>query len=273
MIDIKFKKVNSLLIINIYYKKYSTKGSDKLAQKRYYWLKLPNNFFNLKEIKKLRKMAGGDTFTIIYLKLQLLSLKDEGKLFFDGIEDTFIEEMALEIDEEVDNVKFTIIFLEKCGLLEEVTEDEYLLPKVKDSVGSETAGAERVRRHRAKEKTLQCNTIVTDSNSMKHLCNVEKEIDKDIDIEKEREEEKELNSTSILSFPTEIHKLLFNQFGTVTYETWFMDSIIKVDGNLIKIEVDSQFKKDLIAEKFIKIIGNLTHKKVSIKIKGDELIG
>lgn len=93
-------------------------------------------------------------------------------------------------------------------------------------------------------------------------------------IGQDRIEENSLtNSTSILSFPTEIHKLLFNQFGNVTYETWFMDSIIKVDGNLIKIEVDSQFKKDLIAEKFIKIIGNLTHKKVSIKIKGDELIG
>lgn len=36
--------------------------------KRYYWLKLPDGFFRQKAIKKLRKIAGGDTYTIIYLK-------------------------------------------------------------------------------------------------------------------------------------------------------------------------------------------------------------
>ena len=46
--------------------------------KKYFWLKLKDNFFNQKEIKKLRRIAGGDTYTIIYLKLQLLSIKKEG---------------------------------------------------------------------------------------------------------------------------------------------------------------------------------------------------
>ena len=45
--------------------------------KKYFWLKLKDNFFKQKSIKKLRKMAGGDTFTIIYLKMQLLSLTNE----------------------------------------------------------------------------------------------------------------------------------------------------------------------------------------------------
>ena len=45
------------------------------GNKRYYWLKLMDDFFDSKRIKKLRKMAGGDTYTIIYLKMQLLSLK------------------------------------------------------------------------------------------------------------------------------------------------------------------------------------------------------
>lgn len=49
--------------------------------KKYYWLKLRNDWFGDKRIKKLRSIAGGDTYTIIYLKMQLLSLKNEGKLF------------------------------------------------------------------------------------------------------------------------------------------------------------------------------------------------
>ena len=42
--------------------------------KKYYWLKLNEGFFRDKKIKKLRKIAGGDTYTVIYLKMQLLSL-------------------------------------------------------------------------------------------------------------------------------------------------------------------------------------------------------
>ena len=49
--------------------------------KKYFWLKLKDDFFQQRAIKKLRKLAGGDTFTIIYLKLQLLSLKDEGRIY------------------------------------------------------------------------------------------------------------------------------------------------------------------------------------------------
>ena len=73
--------------------------------KKYYWLKLKNTFFTEKRIKKLRKIAGGNTYTIIYLKMQLLSLQDEGNLYFEGIEDTFEEEIALQIDEEVEDVR------------------------------------------------------------------------------------------------------------------------------------------------------------------------
>lgn len=86
--------------------------------KRYYWLKLKNDFFRSKEMKKLRRIAGGDTYTIIYLKMLLLSLNDQGKLYFDGVEDTFVEELALEIDEDEDNVKVAVAFLLKVGLME-----------------------------------------------------------------------------------------------------------------------------------------------------------
>ena len=40
-----------------------------MAERRFYWLKLREDFFRQKEIKKLRQIAGGDTYTIIYLKL------------------------------------------------------------------------------------------------------------------------------------------------------------------------------------------------------------
>jgi len=139
-------------------------------------LKLKDDFFSQKEIKKLRKIAGGDTYTIIYLKLQLLSLENEGIIMFEGVEDNFIEEMALTLDEDVENVKITLLYLQKVGFIEETNADEFLLPKVLESIGSETAVAARVRKHRNNQKALLCNTEVTKGNG---------EIEKDIDIEKD----------------------------------------------------------------------------------------
>ena len=159
--------------------------------KKYYWLKLRNDWFSDKRVKKLRSIAGGDTYTIIYLKMQLLSLKNEGKLFFEGVEDDFASELALDLDEDVENVKVTVAFLMKNGLLELNDADEYLLTDVPDTIGSETAGAERVRRFRSNKKALQCNADVTERNISNKKCNTEIEIEKEIDIEIEKERELE----------------------------------------------------------------------------------
>lgn len=86
--------------------------------KRYYWLKLKDDFFSSKRIKKLRKLAGGDTYTIIYLKMQLLAMKKDGILEYTGLEKTFAEELALDLDEEADDVQVTLTYLMSCGLAE-----------------------------------------------------------------------------------------------------------------------------------------------------------
>lgn len=154
------------------------------TKKRYYWLKLPKNFFLQKEIKKLRNIAGGDTYTVIYLKMALLSISEEGRLYFDGIEEDFASELALELDEEVENVKITIAYLLSVGLLETIDEDEIFLTSVPSMIGSEAASTQRSRKSRNSKKALQCNTSAT---PVQHQCNteieIEKEKDKEIDIE------------------------------------------------------------------------------------------
>ena len=158
------------------------------GQKRYYWLKLQNDFFSRKEIKRLRRIAGGDTLTIIYLKMLCRSLKDNGKLYYDGLDNDFVSELAMDIDEDTENVQITVNYLIKTGLLEQIDEVEYTLKDAESNTGTETAVAARVRKHRERRKALQCNTDVT---AVKQLGNVEieKEIEKEIEIDKEIEEE------------------------------------------------------------------------------------
>lgn len=160
--------------------------------KRYYWLKLPDDFFRQKPIKKLRRIAGGDTYTVIYLKMLLVAIKQDCRLYFDGVEEDFCTELALDLDEDLDNVKVTVSFLLSQGLMVKDEEAEYLLTECDKMVGSETAGAQRVRDYRNR-KALHCNTDVT---PVLRDCNVEKEIDtrdrEESESEKEKREEIEI---------------------------------------------------------------------------------
>ena len=167
--------------------------------KRYYWLKLKEDFFAQPKIKKLRRIAGGDTYTIIYLKMQLLSLKNEGRLLFEGTEDNFVDEIALTIDEDPENVSVTVAYLMRQGLLEQCSDDEYSLPQAIQSIGRETDAAQRMRLKREREQKLigsnnvsqECNNVTDKRNIVTQECNnvqncyTEKEIEKDIDIELE----------------------------------------------------------------------------------------
>ena len=123
-----------------------------MAEKKYYWLKLGDEFFGDKTIKKLRKIAGGDTYTIIYLKMLLLAVKQNNHLYFEGVEETFPAELALELDEDVENVAVTCSFLEKKGLLKVMSEEEFFLTQCDEMVGSETDAARRKRKQRNLER-------------------------------------------------------------------------------------------------------------------------
>ena len=139
-------------------------------EKRYYWLKLKEDFFRDLKIKKLRKIAGGDTYTIIYLKMQLLSLKNQGVLEYTKVENSFEEEIALAIDEDVENVAVTIAYLTQNGLLEEINESQFLLNGAVKCIGSETEVAARVRKCREmKDQNLnkELKTIETSQKEPK----------------------------------------------------------------------------------------------------------
>ena len=150
-----------------------------LKNKRYFWIQLAQDFFKSKEMKLLRKIAGGDTHTIIYLKMMLISLEDGGHIYYDGLADNLAEEIALVIDENVEDIKITLIFLESKGLLTRTNDRDYFLEQVPEMVGSETASTRRSRKHR-ELRGLHCNTIAT-------TCNGDIDIEKDIDTEIEKD--------------------------------------------------------------------------------------
>ena len=143
--------------------------------RRYYWLQLKDDFFNSKEMKLMRKLPGGEEITIIYLKMMLASLAEQGKLYFEGLAEDLAEELSLIIDEDPEAIRLTLMFLTKKKLLTTSDNYQFNLEQVPEMVGSETASTRRSRKHRETQKLLQCNTTATKGNG---------DIDIDIDIDK-----------------------------------------------------------------------------------------
>ena len=175
-----------------------------VKNKRYYWIQLAQDFFKSKEMKLLRKIAGGDTHTIIYLKMMLISLEDGGHIYYDGLADNLAEEIALVIDENVEDIKITLIFLESKGLLTRRNDRDYFLEQVPEMVGSETASTRRSRKHR-ELRGLHCNTIAT-------TCNGDIDIEKDIDTEIEKDVDKNPVTLIVEEYQSRIAPLDGTQF-------------------------------------------------------------
>ena len=178
--------------------------------KRYFWLKLYTDFFNQTEIKVLRKLAGGDTYTVIYLKLLLRSLENNGKIYYEGYDDSFYSEVATMIDEDVENVKFCMMFLERNGLMMYDTETEASFMAIDEMCGSETDSAKRMRKFRNNKneqieepKASQCDKKVTLEYRDKSLENREKSSNLDINknLDSNTNKENILSGTPDFVFP------------------------------------------------------------------------
>lgn len=177
---------------------------------RLYWLKLKTDFFDEKEVKKLRSIAGGDTYTIIYLKMLLLSLPEDGFIVYDGIEKQPSDELALQINESKDDVAIAIGILKQLKLITEVTDGSYHVERFKELVGSESDVAARVRKHRRKQallqieqkKPLQCNADVTSCNT-----DIDIDIDTDIDTDKIHCRERQCSDDEVAPYKAVIERL------------------------------------------------------------------
>lgn len=164
-----------------------------MAEKKYYWLKLKRDFFKRHDIRIIEAMPNGKDYILFYLKLLLESIDHEGALrFSDAI--PYNEQMLSVItNTNVDIVKSAMEIFLGLNMIEVYDDRTIYMNEVDKLIGSESASAERVRKHRENTKLLQCNTDVT-------KCNIE--IEKDIHTDIDKEEEKEPSPPVSVPEPT-----------------------------------------------------------------------
>lgn len=186
------------------------------VNRRYYWLQLKEDFFKSKEMKLMWKLPGGEELTIIYLKIMLASLPDEGKIYFEGLAEDLAEELALLIDEDTEAVRMALMFLTKKNLLTTNDNYQFTLEQVPEMIGSETASTRRSRKYREGRKALQCNTDATKRNGD---IEIDIEIEKDIELDQEQEQKNAVGGENL------VFKKLKEAFGEMSVNGTMVEEV------------------------------------------------
>lgn len=146
-----------------------------MADKRYYWLKLKEDFFQDEAIEWLEEQENGKEYCLFYLKLCLKSLKDDGRLIR-TVGNLLIpystEKLAEATRTKADTVMVAMQVLQRIGLVEILDDGAIKMLKLQDMVGGEAGNANALRQKRFRQRKKQelLSQGVTNSNA---LCNAE----------------------------------------------------------------------------------------------------
>ena len=173
--------------------------------RKYYYLKLKENYFDEDAIILLEAMEDGILFSNILLKLYLKSLRHDGKLQVDDRIPYTAQMIARLTRHQVGTVERAIKVFMELGLVEPMENGVLYMSNIETMIGSSSTEAERKRKARQKlrldEKKLpllpqsgqmsgQMSAICPPYSGDKRPPERELEIEKEIEIDKEREGEK-----------------------------------------------------------------------------------
>lgn len=151
--------------------------------KKYYYLKLKDNFFETDSMVVLESMPDGHLYSNILLKLYLRSLKNEGRLMFNNRIPYNSTILAQITRHSVGVVEKALQLFRDLELIEVLDNGAIYMLDIQNFIGESSTEADRKRSYRKQieaEKTKgQMSGQISDKNPP------EIEIDKDIDIELE----------------------------------------------------------------------------------------
>lgn len=166
--------------------------------KRFYWLKLKEDFFDEDTMGWLEEQDNGKEYCLFYLKLCLKSLKSDGVLVR-KVGDMLIPYDVAKIAEitktQVDIANGALNLLKQIGYIQVLDSGGLFLTQIENMTGSETDAAERQRKSRANKRvpekgvtmSQQSHVDVTPELQNGHTKKENRERDKSIEIDIEKD--------------------------------------------------------------------------------------
>ena len=181
--------------------------------KKYYWLKLKEDFFDDDSISWLEEQPKGKEYALFYLKLCLKSLKTDG-ILIRTVGTMLVPYDMKKLSEitktDFDTVVVAMELLKNIGLVEVLENGEIFLPGLQQMVGSESQWA----KYKRKDAALENFQEVSKDSSLENFQTVSNELPKNLQTEnRDKEIEKEIEKEIIVEPPvnaslgdhTEVH--------------------------------------------------------------------
>lgn len=200
-----------------------------MQNKRYYWLKLKNDFFEGDEINWLEEQENGAVYILFYLKLCLWSLRSDGVLMrrVGKMEIPYDTKKLAEITgTSLPAAETAMALLTSAGLVEVQENGALFMPQMEDMTGSETERAAIMRKYRTpktekenhsedsdREIEVQSSNhnvitmlpepnhnVITSLPETDHIVDteIEKELESELESETEPEKESDADTESLL---------------------------------------------------------------------------
>lgn len=152
--------------------------------KKYYYLKLKENFFESDSMILLESMKDGYLYSNILMKLYLRSLKDNGRLMLNGTIPYNSQMLASVTRHQVGTLEKALDIFKELGLIEILDSGAIYMMDIQNFIGRSSTEADRQRKYYNRiesEKSCKEECKKSYKNSTPEL-EIEKEIEKEIDI-------------------------------------------------------------------------------------------
>lgn len=133
--------------------------------KKYYYLKLKEGFFDSENMKLLQAMKDGYLYSDILLKLYLQSLRQEGRLMYRGIVPYTSDMIATITHHQVGIVEKAINIFEQMGFVEILDNGAIYMLDIQNFIGQSSTEADRKRRYRNSIEAEKLRLFENDSGT------------------------------------------------------------------------------------------------------------
>ena len=149
--------------------------------KKYYYLRLKDNFFDSDELKILESMKDGYLYSNILLKLYLRSLKNDGKLVVNERIPYSADMLASVTGHQVGTIKQALSVFKDLGLIDVLDNGAIYMLDIQNFIGKSSSEADRKREYRQRIETDRTNVQtnlrqISDKSTPEIEIEIEKEI-------------------------------------------------------------------------------------------------
>lgn len=161
--------------------------------KKYYYLRLKDNFFDSDELKILESMKDGYLYSNILLKLYLRSLKNDGKLVVNDRIPYNAEMLASVTGHQVGTIKQALSMFKELGLIEILENGAIYMLDIQNFIGK---GSTEADRRRSYDRKIAQEKELLKVESVRNLQEISEKSTPEIELEKEIKIEKEIDSSA-----------------------------------------------------------------------------